>query len=238
VTPRWSVVIPAFNEAHRLPPFLEKVVAYFEGRDEPYEVIVVDDGSTDNTAALIEARNLGSVSVLRLPANTGKGGAVRAGMLAARGAYRLFADADGATPIEELKRLEPVLVAGADVVIGSRVLVDPGVSVTTRSHRVAAGRLFNWLVARMGLHGIADSQCGFKAFTAPAAARLFEPLATEGFGFDVELLLRARAAGCRIVEVPVNWADQAGSKVGVLRHGPSMLWQIVQARRRVGGRRP
>jgi len=237
VTPRWSVVIPAFNEAHRLPPFLEKVVAYFEGRDEPYEVIVVDDGSTDGTAELVEARDLATVKVLRLPANAGKGSAVRAGMLAARGAYRLFADADGATPIEELKRLEPVLVAGADVVIGSRVLVDPGVSVTTRSHRVAAGRLFNWLVARMGLRGIADSQCGFKAFTAPAAARLFDALATEGFGFDVELLLRARAAGCRIVEVPVNWADQAGSKVGVLRHGPGMLWQIVQARRRVGRRR-
>ena len=237
MTPRWSVVIPAFNEAHRLPPFLEKVVAYFEGRDEPYEVIVVDDGSTDGTAELVEARDLATVRVLRLPANAGKGSAVRAGMLAARGAYRLFADADGATPIEELKRLEPVLVAGADVVIGSRVLVDPGVSVTTRSHRVAAGRLFNWLVARMGLRGIADSQCGFKAFTAPAAARLFDALATEGFGFDVELLLRARAAGCRIVEVPVNWADQAGSKVGVLRHGPGMLWQIVQARRRVGRRR-
>src|SRR5262245_3435201 len=127
VTPRWSVVIPAFNEAQRLPPFLERVVAYFEGRDEPYEVIVVDDGSTDGTAELVEARSLSAVRVLRLRANAGKGAAVRAGMLAARGAYRLFTDADGATPIEELKRLEPVLMAGADVVLGSRVLVDPGV---------------------------------------------------------------------------------------------------------------
>jgi len=233
VTPRWSVVIPAFNEAERLPPFLERVVAYFEGRDEPYEVIVVDDGSTDATAELVEARDLAMVKVLRLQPNAGKGAAVRAGMLAARGAYRLFADADGATPIEELKRLEPLLVAGADVVIGSRVLVDPGVAVTARPHRVAAGRLFNWLVARLGLAGIADSQCGFKAFTAPAATRLFEALSTRGFGFDVELLLLARAAGCRILEVPVNWADQAGSKIGVLRHGPGMLWQIVLARRRV-----
>ena len=238
MTPRWSVVIPAFNEALRLPPFLEKVVGYFEGRDEPYEVIVVDDGSTDGTAELVEARRHPTVTVLRLRPNAGKGAAVRAGMLAARGAYRVFADADGATPIEELKRLEPLLVAGADVVIGSRVLVDPGVSVTTRSHRVAAGRLFNWMVARMGLRGIADSQCGFKAFTAPAAARLFEALATRGFSFDVELLLLARATGCRIMEVPVNWADQAGSKVGVLRHGPGMFWQILQARRRVGRRRP
>ena len=237
MTPRWSVVIPAFNEALRLPPFLDTVVAYFEGRDEPYEVIVVDDGSTDGTAELVEARRMPNVSVLRRRPNAGKGAAVRAGMLAAKGAYRLFADADGATPIEELKRLEPLLVAGADVAIGSRVLVDPGVSVTTRPHRVAAGRLFNWLVARMGLRGIADSQCGFKAFTAPAATRLFEALSTHGFGFDVELLLLARAGGCRLVEVPVNWADQAGSKVGVLRDGPAMLWQIWMARRRVG-RRP
>ena len=233
MTPRWSVVIPAFNEAQRLPPFLERVVGYFEGRDEPYEIIVVDDGSTDGTADLIERKRLPAVRVLRLQPNRGKGAAVRAGMLAARGAYRLFADADGATPIEELKRLEPMLIAGADVVIGSRVLVDPAVSVTARSHRVAAGRVFNWLVARVGLHGVADSQCGFKAFTAPAAGRLFEALSTQGFGFDVELLLLARACGCRIVEVSVNWADQAGSKVGVLRHGPGMLWQILRARRRV-----
>ena len=233
MTPRWSVVIPAFNEAQRLPPFLEKVVAYFEGRDEPYEVIVADDGSTDGTPEIVEAGRLGEVRVLRLQPNGGKGAAVRAGMLAARGAYRLFADADGATPIEELKRLEPMLVAGADVVIGSRVLVDPGVSVTTRPHRVAAGRVFNWLVARVGLRGVADSQCGFKAFAAPAAGRLFGALSTRGFGFDVELLLRAKAAGCRVVEVPVNWADQAGSKVSVLRHGPGMLWQIMMARRRI-----
>jgi len=236
VTPRWSVVIPAFNEARRLPPFLDTVVGFFEGRDEPYEVIVVDDGSTDGTSRIVEARQFPAVRILKLGRNAGKGAAVRAGMLAARGAYRLFADADGATPIDELKRIEPLLVAGADVVVGSRVLVDPGVSVTARRHRVAVGRVFNWLVARVGLQGVADSQCGFKAFTAPVASRLFEALSTRGFGFDVELLMLAQAAGCRIVEVPVNWADQAESKVGLFRHGPGMLWQILKARSRVRGR--
>ena len=236
MTPRWSVVIPAFNEARRLPPFLDTVVGFFEGRDEPYEVIVVDDGSTDGTSRIVEARQFPAVRVLKLGRNAGKGAAVRAGMLAARGAYRLFADADGATPIDELKRIEPLLVAGADVVVGSRVLVDPGVSVTARRHRVAVGRVFNWLVARVGLQGVADSQCGFKAFTAPVASRLFEALSTRGFGFDVELLMLAQAAGCRIVEVPVNWADQAESKVGFFRHGPGMLWQILKARSRVRGR--
>jgi dolichyl-phosphate beta-glucosyltransferase len=102
---------------------------------------------------------------------------------------------------------------------------------------VAAGRVFNWFVARLGLRAVADSQCGFKAFTAAAAERLFGGLRTRGFGFDVELLLKAQAAGCRLVEVPVNWADQPGSKVGVLRHGPGMFWQIVRARLRCGRRR-
>jgi dolichyl-phosphate beta-glucosyltransferase len=233
VTPRWSVVIPAYNEARRLPPFLDTVVAYFEGRDEPYEVVVVDDGSRDGTAQVIEARRYASVSIIRREINSGKGTAVRTGMLAARGAYRLFADADGATPIEELKRLEAPLVAGADVAFGSRALRDPGVSVAARRHRVVAGRVFNWLVARLGLEGVSDSQCGFKAFTGRAAERLFQVLSTRGFAFDVELLLLARAAGYRIVEVPVNWADQPGSKVGVLRHGPGMLGEILKVRLRL-----
>ncbi|MGH7275600.1 MAG: dolichyl-phosphate beta-glucosyltransferase [Candidatus Rokuibacteriota bacterium] len=234
--PRWSVIVPAFNEARRLPPYLDEVVAHFEGRGEPYEVIVVDDGSTDGTPELVEARArlFRAVRLLRLGRNMGKGAAVRAGMLAARGAYRLFADADGATPIAEIKRLEPALAAGADVVVGSRVLVDPAVSVAARTHRVAAGRVFNWLVARLGVRAVLDSQCGFKAFSAPAAERLFGRLRTQGFGFDVELLLEAQAAGYRIVEVAVNWADQSGSKVGVLRHGPGMLWQILKARLRAG----
>src|SRR5204862_965158 len=227
--PRWSVVIPAFNEARRLPPYLDEVVAHLDGRGEPYEVIVVDDGSTDGTPDLVVARRHPAVRVLRLPRNSGKGMAVRAGMLAARGAYRLFTDADGATPIGEVKRLEPVLLAGADVVIGSRVLVDASVSVTALPHRVAAGRVFNWFVARLGLRAVADSQCGFKAFTAAAAERLFGGLRTRGFGFDVELLLAAQAAGCRIVEVSGNWADQPGSKVGGLRHGPGTVRQSVKA---------
>ena len=229
MTPRWSVVIPAYNEAQRLPPFLDTVVAYFEGRDEPYEVVVVDDGSRDGTSEVVQARRCTSVRIVRREINGGKGIAVRTGMLSARGAYRLFADADGATPIQEIKRLEAPLLAGADVAFGSRALRDPGVSLVARRHRVIAGRIFNWLVGRLGLTGVSDSQCGFKAFTKPAAERLFQALSTRGFAFDVELLLLARAAGYRIVEVPVNWADQSGSKVGVLRHGPGMLGEILRA---------
>jgi dolichyl-phosphate beta-glucosyltransferase len=233
--PRWSVVIPAFNEATRLPRYLEEVVSYFGTRGEPWEVIVVDDGSTDGTAEVVRAMGVrhARVRLLRQHANAGKGAAVRAGMLAARGAWRLFADADGATPIAELKRLEAALAAGSDVAIGSRAMAAPGVVVRARRHRVVAGRLFNGVAEWLGLAGIQDSQCGFKVFTAAAAEDLFPRLATAGFGFDVELLLRARARGWRVIEVAVNWEDQAASKVGVLKDGPRMLWQILSARWRV-----
>jgi dolichyl-phosphate beta-glucosyltransferase len=234
--PRWSVVIPAFNEAERLPPYLHEVVSYFESRGDPYEILVVDDGSRDGTAdrALEVGRHTRApVRVIALGGNAGKGAAVRRGMLAAIGDFRLFADADGATPIAELKRLEAALAAGADIAIGSRAMQDPGVYVVARPHRVAAGRVFNWLVARLGLDGIGDSQCGFKAFTAAAAEALFRRVRTRGFGFDVELLLLARASGFRVAEVPVNWADKPGSKVGVLKTGPGMLWEIVRTRLRL-----
>ena len=233
--PRWSVIVPAYNEALRLPRYLEEIASYLGSRGEPWEVIVVDDGSTDGTAEVARtmATRRSEVRLLRQPANGGKGAAVRAGMLAARGACRLFTDADGATPIGELKRLEAALSAGADVAIGSRAIAAAGVVVRARPHRVAAGRVFNALAEWLGVVGIHDSQCGFKAFTAAAAADLFPRLATSGFGFDVELLLRARARGWRVVEVAVNWEDQPASKVGVLKDGPRMVWQILDARRRV-----
>ena len=228
----WSVVIPAYNEAERLPAYLREVVAFFEERREPYEVIVVDDGSRDATREQVRELEAACprLRLVALPQNRGKGHAVRVGMVNARGAFRLFADADGATPIVELKRLEPALEAGADIVVGSRALADPGVSVQARVHRVWVGRMFNWLVARLGLSGIADSQCGFKCFRAAAAADLFRAIRTDGYGFDVELLLLAQRRGYRIAEVAINWADQPGSKVRVLADGPRMLWQIFAAR--------
>ena len=234
-SPRWSVVIPAYNEAERLPPYLREVLAFFDGRDEPYEILVVDDGSEDATPDCV--RELGRLSpglvLCRLAENRGKGYAVRAGMRQARGALRLMADADGATPIVEVKRLEAALQAGADLAVGSRALADPSVVVCARTHRRISGQLFNLLSRALGVRAVVDTQCGFKLFRGSVADDLFPALRTDGFGFDVELVLLAQRRGYRIVEVPINWADQPGSKVGVIKDGPRMVAQILAARLRL-----
>lgn len=232
---RWSVVIPAYNEARRLPRYLYEVLTYFDGRDESYEALVVDDGSSDDTAARVRemAAEHDGIALLSLPANRGKGAAVAAGMRRARGALRLMTDADGATPIVEIKRLEAAVQGGADLAVGSRALPDPSVVVRARTHRRLSGRVFTALTRALGVRQVVDTQCGFKLFRGPVADDLFGALRTDGFGFDVELVLRAERAGYRIVEVPVNWADQPGSKVGVLKDGPRMIAQIVAARLRL-----
>jgi dolichyl-phosphate beta-glucosyltransferase len=145
-----------------------------------------------------------------------------------------MADADGATPIAEVARLEAAVAAGADIAIGSRALHDPAVIRQVRTHRKLSGHVFNFLVRRLGVPGVMDTQCGFKLFRGTVAAALFPLVTTDGFGFDVELLMMAVRRGYRIAEVPVNWADQPGSKVGVLRHGPRMLREVLSARRRLG----
>jgi dolichyl-phosphate beta-glucosyltransferase len=232
---RWSVVIPAYNEAARLPRYLREVVGYFDGRDEPYEVLVVDDGSGDDTAGAVResSRAHPSVGLIRFSENRGKGRAVRAGMQLARGALRLMADADGATPIIEVKRLEAAVLGGADVAVGSRARPDPSVARQTLASRRLAGFVFNLVARGLGVGDVMDTQCGFKLFRGSVADDLFGALRTDGFGFDVELLLLARLRGYRVVEVAVNWADQPGSKVGVLRHAPGMLGQILAARWRL-----
>jgi dolichyl-phosphate beta-glucosyltransferase len=234
-SPEFSIVIPAHNEAGRILPYLRQITEYFENHQRSHELLVVDDGSTDATAAVVErfARSVPSVQLLRLPTCRGKGAAVRHGMQSAAGYLQLFADADGATPIVELNRLEKALAEGADVAIGSRALAAqlPGFAVHARLYRTLLGVLFNAAVRQSGIRGISDTQCGFKLFRRIVAQDLFGYASIDGFGFDLELLYLAQQRGYRIAEIPVNWSDQPGSKVRVFRDGLAMLRELILIRR-------
>ncbi len=235
-TPSLSIIVPAYNEARRLPPSLQRMVTYLEERHSTYEILVVDDGSQDHTAQAVEllAQQSPHVRLIQLTCNMGKGAAVRRGMQAARGSLQLFADADGATPIEELGRLESALSTGADLAIGSRALAaqDPNYTVQARWHRSVLGTIFNAIVQRLGVRHIADTQCGFKLFRRSVAQDLFSVTCVDGYAFDLELLYIARQRGYRIAEVPVNWTDQPGSKVRPWRDGFVMLRELMAIRKR------
>ncbi|MBD0315601.1 MAG: glycosyltransferase family 2 protein [Nitrospiraceae bacterium] len=230
-----SVIIPAHDEAARILPTLRSIVDYMESRSRTCEIIVVDDGSVDDTARIVYAatRETPLIRVVRLPACVGKGAAVRHGMQRARGRRHLFTDADGATPITELDRLEQALAGGASIAIGSRSEASrrPGFRVQARWHRSVLGAVFNALVRLGGIAGIKDTQCGFKLFERSVSADLFSVSCINGYGFDLELLFVAQQRGYRVAEVPVNWVDQPGSKVHLFRDGLAMLRELWTIRR-------
>jgi dolichyl-phosphate beta-glucosyltransferase len=212
--PSLSVVVPAYNEARRLPATLARVRAHLRDLGRQHEIVVVDDGSSDTTADV--ARDAGDdVRVLRHEPNRGKGYAVRRGMLAATGARRLITDADLSTPIEELAKLEAEIERGFEVAIGSRAMAGSRIEVHQPAYREAMGRLFNRLVQALLLPGLQDTQCGFKLFTARAAQAAFSASSLDGFCFDVEALYVARHKGLRIAEVPVTWRNDAATRVGL-----------------------
>jgi dolichyl-phosphate beta-glucosyltransferase len=213
--PDLSIVIPAFNEEARLARTVQDVVAYCCANRRSFELIVVDDGSRDATPSVTRmlSREFKELRVIRLPANRGKGNAVRTGVLSALGGSILFADADGSTPISEIERLEAALASGADLALGSRALPAPGVRVRAKLYRRLMGRTFHRLVEWLADVEVRDTQCGFKLFWAPVARDLFSRGLMNGFSFDVELLVIAKGRGFRIAEVPVNWTHQPGSNI-------------------------
>ena len=227
-----SVVIPAFNEARRLPPTLVDMIFFLEGRGEPYEIIVVNDGSTDTTSDVVKKiqKLCGKVRVIDQPRNFGKGFAVKTGVLASAGKLVLMADADGATPIEELARLEHAIEAGADIAIGSRALASKETAIHTSIHRRLFGRVFNACVNFLVVPGIADTQCGFKLFSRSAAHFLFGRLRSERFSFDVELLYIAQRAGMQITEVPINWNNIPESKINLVADSTRMFLDLLRFR--------
>lgn len=225
--PFLSVVIPAYNEEQRLPATLTRIYDYFAGQPYPVEVIVVDDGSVDGTYEV--CRHYQDLVVLRNDRNYGKGYSVRRGILAARGEYILFSDADLATPIAESAKLLRALES-YDVAIGSRGLPE---SLVVRQSllREFLGHTFNLFVRLITGLPYTDTQCGFKAFRREAAHCLFRHLRCHRFSFDVELLLTARHLGLRVVEVPVEWHDQPGSQIRPWRDGWHMVRDVLWLKR-------
>lgn len=224
-----SVVIPAYNEERRIERTLERALGYLEGRRISWELIVVDDESADATAAMVRrrARADARVRLLQLDRNCGKGHAVRVGALRSRGGRVLFMDADLATPMEELPKLEAALDAGADIAIGSRALRRSEIEAPQDLPRELLGRLWRGLV-RLGFGGeVRDTQCGFKLFTREAADALFSVARIDGFAFDVELLMLA-AGRYRVAEVPVRWRHVGGSRVAVVSDGAGMLYDLAR----------
>ena len=237
-TPFLSIIIPAYNEERRLPPTLTMIGDFLRGQPYTSEVIVVENGSTDGTTAVIEqfiaahTQSGESLQLRLLHSSQGKGAAVKHGMLHAQGDYRFICDADLAMPIDEItKFLPPAVKRGSfDVAIASREA--PGaVRYDEPSYRHLMGRIFNWLVRVMAVPSIQDTECSFKMFTREAAQTVFPLQRLDGYAFDVEVLYIARRHNLNLIEVPIHWYHQTDSRVRPLQDTISMVHELVKIRR-------
>ena len=230
--PKYSIVIPAYNESKRIGATLQRVLSYVADRHWDAEIIAVDDGSGDDTTEIIRgyAREDPRLLLLQNPGNRGMGYSVRNGMLHARGETLLFSDADLSSPIEEADKLLSALAAGADIAIGSRWLRTNLQTQRQPLYRQIFGRVFNLMLrVTLGLD-FKDTQCGFKAFTHQAAKMIFPMQKIERWGFDPELLYLARKFGFKVEEVPVVWAHSEGTRISPLRDGPRMFLEMLKIR--------
>ncbi|HTL83223.1 MAG TPA: dolichyl-phosphate beta-glucosyltransferase [Bacteroidia bacterium] len=220
-----SIIIPAFNEAARITPTLHSFHSFLENNFPSFEILVVDDGSTDETVTVVRSlmKELPRLKIIVCPGNKGKGNAVRAGMLAATGDMRLFSDADGSTPITEIsKLLQPLLNNECDIAIGSRYAPGSEVVKAQPLYRRIWSRAANKLVQRILLPGIADPHCGFKCFKGDVAEKLFSLSKVNEWSFDLEILALALKFEKKIVEVPVKWIHDEQSK-GRIRQVPQEI---------------
>lgn len=232
--PYLSIVIPAYNEAERIPKTLLEMDKQLENASYSYEIVVVNDGSKDNTGEVVKnmkkvVRNL---KLIDFTQNLGKGGAVRQGMLLSAGKIRLFTDADNSTSIDQFEKMMPFFKEGYEVVIGSRAIHGAKLDPPEPFHKQIAGKLGNLFIQLLVLPGVWDTQCGFKAFTEEAAQKIFKASVIPGWGFDVEILALAKKAGYRIKEVPVHWVNDLRSHVKFSAY-LHVLWETVTIRWRL-----
>ena len=227
--PLLSIIIPAYNEESRLPNTLEQVFAFLEGEDYPAEVIVVENGSSDQTLSLAQelTKKYPDLRVLHNE-KAGKGLAVRTGIFAATGEYRIFCDADFSMPVEEIRRFIPPNL-DKDIVIASRE-VEGAVRYDEPNFRHFTGRIFNLLIRLLALPKLHDTQCGFKGFRAEVAEDIFQYQHIEGWAFDVEILFIARMRGYEIVELPIPWYYNDESKINVFRDSFRMFLDLIKIR--------
>lgn len=226
-----SIVIPAFNEAARIEDSIWKIGEFIRRSPLSFEVIIVDDGSSDGTAEVVRKAGVKGLRLICNDTNHGKGYSVRQGVLAASGEYVLFTDADLSAPIEEANKLLDVAMnEGAEVVIGSRAMDRRSIEKRQSRFREWGGMGFNFAVRILLRLDLRDTQCGFKLFHRQKSRRVFEKLTTFGFGFDPELLFLAKRQGLRIREVPVRWSHSKGSKLNPVRDGMRMFSDLVRIR--------
>lgn len=230
--PRLSVVIPVYNETDRLGRTVPELLEYLHAASYPYEIVIVDDGSTDGTAVLAEdlLRIEPDFRVLAQPENRGKGHAVKVGMLAARGQYVLFMDADLSTPPTELDKFWRWLEGGYDVVIGSRKMQGARVVRGQPVWRKSLGKIFTWLTNQIATRNISDVTCGFKCYSYEAAQTLFGLSVLDDWSFDAEIIFLAQRLRYRIKEVPVNWHDEPGTKVRLWKDAITSFLGLLRIR--------
>ena len=226
-----SVIIPAYDEEKRIPQTLLAIDKYLSVQKYSCEILVVDSGSTDKTASVVNnlTKLIKNLRLINLPENRGKGWAVTQGMLASSGKYRLFTDADNSTSIEHFSKMQPFLEQGYDIVIGSRALRESVIAVPQSLFKRLLGKAGNLFIQLVAVWGIWDTQCGFKVFEEKAANDIFSRLTIPGWGFDVETLAIARLRGYKIKEMPVRWVNDPLSHVTV-RSYFQVLFETMKVR--------
>ncbi len=227
-----SVIVPAYNEERRLPNTLKKIDEYLSQQSYTYEIIVVNDGSKDDTAGKAQelVGTVKNLQVIDNKQNHGKGYVVRQGILKAQGKYRIFTDADNSTSVEQVEKMWPEFAQGFPVVIGSRDIKGANIAAPQPWWRILLGNIFNLIVQTIsGLWGIWDTQCGFKGFTAEAAENIFPQGRIDRFAFDVEILSIAKKQGYKIKEIPITWINDTESKVN-FKSMIKMLLEVLEIR--------